>query len=310
MTMEIEGVLLFIKKIRLTDIESEKPGSTLNHFDLPSYYQYRVGSTGFGVWRELAAHQITTQWVLTGECPNFPLMYHSRIMPHTIDKNPSTEGDIDRIVAYWDGSSAIKGRLEAIKTASNDVVIFMEHMQQTLGNWLEVETPKGTLTESKLTRLESELNKVVSFMKSKGFIHLDCHGSNVMMKHDNLPYFIDFGLTMSREFELSSKEIAFLEKHRDYDHYLVISDFTMRLVTEAIVSAYGEEGCRDKAIAYITKDDKTIILPPAVTTIAERYRPICVLMHTFYEDLQNKSKSTPYPDEALAEEWVKINDHH
>ena len=81
MKLDISGVSVFAKKIALTDLEMQNMYSTKNLFDLPIYYQYGVGSLGFGVWRELAAHQITTQWVLNGESPNFPLMYGFKIMP-------------------------------------------------------------------------------------------------------------------------------------------------------------------------------------------------------------------------------------
>ena len=70
--LEFAGVPVFAKKIALTDLEIKNPHSTRNLFELPTYYQYGVGSAGFGVWRELSAHQMTTKWVLDGECPNFP----------------------------------------------------------------------------------------------------------------------------------------------------------------------------------------------------------------------------------------------
>jgi hypothetical protein len=40
-----------------------------------------VGSAGFGAWRELATHIMTTNWVITGESVNYPMMYHRRILP-------------------------------------------------------------------------------------------------------------------------------------------------------------------------------------------------------------------------------------
>ena len=55
--------------------------STKNLYDLPTYYQYGVGSAGFGVFRELVANIKTTNWVLQGAIANFPLLYHARIIP-------------------------------------------------------------------------------------------------------------------------------------------------------------------------------------------------------------------------------------
>ena len=57
-TLEVEGVTVFAKSITLTDLElrPENRMSTANLFDLPPFYQYPIGSNGFGAWRELAAH--------------------------------------------------------------------------------------------------------------------------------------------------------------------------------------------------------------------------------------------------------------
>jgi hypothetical protein len=43
--------------------------------------QYGVSSTAFGVWRELAAQVMTTDWVPADGCESFPLMYHWRALP-------------------------------------------------------------------------------------------------------------------------------------------------------------------------------------------------------------------------------------
>lgn len=87
--VKIDGVSIFAKKIPLTDIErlAKNIMSTENLFELPIYYQYGIGSAGFGAWRELSTHIMSTDWVLRNECPNFLLMYHWRILP---DSTPKT----------------------------------------------------------------------------------------------------------------------------------------------------------------------------------------------------------------------------
>lgn len=82
-TLTLEGTKVFVKKIALTDLErkSEHFLSTANLFDLPLFYQYGVGSKGFGAWRELATHLMTSKWVILENCPNFPILYHWRILP-------------------------------------------------------------------------------------------------------------------------------------------------------------------------------------------------------------------------------------
>ncbi|MBA3603627.1 MAG: hypothetical protein H0W50_08300 [Parachlamydiaceae bacterium] len=131
LSMEVEGVPLFVKKIRLTTLEQQHVGSTLNLFELPTYYQYGVGSMGFGVWREISAHEMTTKWVLNGECQNFPLMYHYRILQRTSPPTMPTPEQLEerqRYVDYWDGSTAVGKRAQAANSASADVVVFMENL--------------------------------------------------------------------------------------------------------------------------------------------------------------------------------------
>ncbi len=106
----INEVPVFVKKIPLTDLERLPLNvmSTENLFNLPLFYQYGVGSAGFGAWRELAVHEMTTNWVITGECPNFPIMYHWRILPSGEDDiNADYWGDIEKYCQYWENSDAI-----------------------------------------------------------------------------------------------------------------------------------------------------------------------------------------------------------
>lgn len=99
--LEIAGRRVFVKRVPLTDIElrPEHVRSTANVFGLPTFYQYGAGSAGFGAWRELAAHTLTTHWVLGGAYAGFPLMYHWRVLP---DSPP--EGFTDEF-GVWTGPS-------------------------------------------------------------------------------------------------------------------------------------------------------------------------------------------------------------
>ncbi len=87
-----------MKKVPITDLElqAENYMSTTNIFNLPMCCQYGIGSAGFESWRELAAHIMTTNWVITGQCPNFPMMYHWRIVKDTDSKSISDEEQKDR----------------------------------------------------------------------------------------------------------------------------------------------------------------------------------------------------------------------
>ena len=84
-SLTVDGVPVFVKRVPLTDLERrcEHVGSTANIFQLPTCYQYGIGSTGFGAWRELAVHEMTTCWVLENRFPGFPMLYHWRVLPQS-----------------------------------------------------------------------------------------------------------------------------------------------------------------------------------------------------------------------------------
>ncbi len=76
--LQINGIPVFVKKVPLNSLEgnADNLNSTANLFKLPLYYQYGVGSAGFNVWREVSAHMMSTNCVLTNKTQNFPLVYH------------------------------------------------------------------------------------------------------------------------------------------------------------------------------------------------------------------------------------------
>ena len=53
---------------------------TSNLYNLPTYYNYPIGSAGINCFRELMMHIKTTKWVLEGKMDNFIMMYHYRII--------------------------------------------------------------------------------------------------------------------------------------------------------------------------------------------------------------------------------------
>ncbi len=313
----MEGVTIFVKKIPLSDLEHRKLRSTQNHFKLPPQYQYGAGSMGFGVWRELAAHQITTQWVLNEECQNFPLMYHSRVLSRNFPPKPLTAQELEERHAYvesWGGSPAVYNRAEAADTAASDVVIFMEFIPSTLSVKLSTETDRGNLTESNLSKLEKELNLVAAFMKSRGFLHFDSHFGNILANRDHV-YFADFGLAISRRFDLSPEERAFFDAHGDYDRSCIAAELFENTIIAGLRDKNGIEPMRDQkgneALDQYFKSgnmkDLEKILPADIKPITNRYGRIAALMRNFISELRrDPSKTTPYPKSQLALEWSKL----
>lgn len=219
--LDIDGTRVFVKRVPLTETElrPENARSTANLFGLPTFYQYGVGSAGFGAWRELAVHVMTTNWVLGNEYEGFPLMYHWRILPDSPPEGfADAFGGIDGAVVHWEGSSAVRERLEAIGRSSSSLVLFLEHVPQTLADWLHdyrTAAPEGG-EGSPYPWVEEALARGSAFMSSRGLVHFDAHFANVLTD-GQLLYFADFGLALSSDFELSAAEAEFLSDHLVYD---------------------------------------------------------------------------------------------
>jgi hypothetical protein len=108
--LDVDGTDVFVKRIPLTDQE-RRLRSTANVFELPTVCHYGIGGPGFGAWRELDAYATTTDWVLRGDSPSFPLMYHWRVLPRDSPSLPDDLADIERVVEYWQGSPQVRRRV-------------------------------------------------------------------------------------------------------------------------------------------------------------------------------------------------------
>jgi hypothetical protein len=59
----------------------------------------------------------------------------TRLRPSVPAPPTDEHADIDRVVAYWDGSAAVRRWLDALAQASASVVSFHEHLPQNLDAW-------------------------------------------------------------------------------------------------------------------------------------------------------------------------------
>ncbi|WP_405777268.1 protein kinase family protein [Streptomyces sp. NBC_00859] len=298
--IQVEGRRVFVKRVPLTDFEllPEHVRSTANLFDLPLFYQYGVGSAGFGAWRELAAHIMTTGWVLKGEYAGFPLLYHWRVLPDSAPVSFADEfGGVEGAVAHWDGSPAVRRRLEAIGRSSFSLVLFLEHVPQTLGAWLGGTRDVARQEwggPSPYLWVEDALRRGTEFMSARGLVHFDAHFSNLLTDGRQV-YFADFGLALSRNFELSAKEGTFLADHLVYDRCYAPGHLLRYHLPDGVRGG-AEHGA---FLREWVAGHRPAGVPKDIGAIIGRHARHAIILDDFHDRLITKSKRTPFPADEV-----------
>jgi hypothetical protein len=305
--LDVAGAQVFVKRIPLTDLERDPDNvrSTANLFGLPTSCQYgvvAVGSGGFGAWRELAANTITTNWVLTDRSEAFALMYHCRVLPGA---PPLAEelADIERVVAYWGGSAAVRRRLHALGQASASVVLFFEHIPHRLDVWLKVQLAAGPdAVAAACAMVERSLREGVAFMNDRGLLHFDPHFRNVLTDGRRL-YVADFGLASATRFDLSDDERDFLARNASHDSCYVVRELLNWMVTNIVGIATPATGGPRERYDYLRRcaaGARPAGLPEPVAELISRHAPAVAIMNDFYWNFFGASRATPYPAQEVA----------
>jgi hypothetical protein len=276
--------------------------STANIFNLPLFYQYKVGSGGFGVWREVAAQMMASNWVLSGQCKNFPLVYHTRILYEDQNTNIASQQDIDEAVYYWNDSSAVRNRLESIHHATASVVLVLESIPQALDQFLTKKLAQGQEDfEQAVAMIASNLESTTSFMIDHGMIHFDAHGGNILTDGYRL-YFTDFGLATSSQFNLSDEEKEFFNLHKNHDKIVSRALFVADLLE---VLSFSDDDVMQLLQSY-ERGSRVITYSPFITTLLKKYAASALCYYAFENKLRNESKLTVYPADDIAKIDVRF----
>jgi serine/threonine protein kinase len=300
---KVGGRKVFIKSIPLTDRELKNPFSTKNHFRLPLYYNYGVGSAGFGAYRELALHRKTTNWVLAGDCKHFPLMHHYRILPKS-EKTKKSSVRGAQYFKYWNNSKSIESYIKARAAAQYEIVIFLEFVPHRLNNWIKGNT-------GQFNRMSKQLLKTFSFLKENNVVHFDAHFGNILTDGQRV-ILTDFGLGLDLDFELSPKERAFCKLHKNYDYMEYIGCCSIFLweafkdlkkkQQQTFLTGLSLENDEDlgaflkAAMSNLRLCQKSLSIDPAIIRFLKKHRELIELSNGFFFELRhNPKKNTKYP---------------
>lgn len=295
--LDVEGTPVFVKRVPLTELEGEPDNvrSTANLFQLPTYCHYGVGSAGGGVWRELAAHIMTTGWVLGKESESFPLLYHWRVLAGPPPHPPefAEHAELDRLVAYWAGSAAVRERLTALTRAPATVALFLEYIPRTLREWATAQAGRGAAAiEAAGAMVERNLRTDVPFMAANELLHFDAHFGNILTD-GRLLYFTDFGLATSSRFDLDAAESDFLRANLSHDECYTVTQLVNWLVT--VLARPAGPADRNEFIRHCAEQGVPASVPRRAAAVIERYAPVVVVLNEFYWKLHGESRTTAYP---------------
>ena len=300
-TVDVGGTKVFVKSVPVTELEQANAFSTRNLYNMPLYYNYGVGSAGFGAFRELLAHIATTNWVLEGATPYFPLLYQFRLLPSEGERAVIDRQRRDGYVRYWGGNEAIGHYFDERMKAKHDLVLFLEHVPHALSSWL-VQHPdrcEGAL---------EDLRNAVDFLRAQGIVHFDAHFFNIVTDGEQA-YLTDFGLALARRFDLRPDERQFLADHQYYDYGevlwslgYVLVEMYQKLSEEERLAVANTCGVRHETqpremLSALASSIEQLVDPmglhPGIVAPVRKYRDVIVLMDEFYLSMhKNNSKDT------------------
>lgn len=304
---------VFVKRIPITDLEYKNQFSTKNLYKMPCYYNYGVGSAGFGVYRELLTHIKTTNWVLDGSIENFPLMYHYRILPVSKKTNKINMIKHNQYVNYWNSNKNISKYILDRSKANYEMILFLEYIPYTFSTWI-------LKNVNKLDKVMKEMQTTISFLRKNGVIHFDMHLQNIVTDGEKT-YLTDFGLVLDKQFELNKTEQLFFKNHSHYDYGEFIFCIGISLFRVApqlfnrkrkrILTSLDKYGIRKdtKQTNWIDlivenldeiKKEGVVKLDKKYVDILSKNKEIFLLVHDFFRSLRfNKRKNTKFENAKL-----------
>lgn len=297
--LTLDASTVFVKAVSLTATGSSDGArrSTANLAGLPAFCQYNVGSPGFNAWRELAALERTTRWVLDGEASGFPLLYHWRVLPGAPPPAVPEHADADAAVAYWHGAEGVGRRIAAIRASTETLVLFVEHQPHPLDSWLRARLRAGGQAAAEAIGLvDDTLFTPIVTMNRRGLFHFDLHLANLLTDGSQV-LVSDFGLATARDFALDDDERRFLDRHRLFDPAYAVTKFVNLLVTE--LASLTDPPARDAYIAEHATGRPPAGLPGPAASVVRRFAPVAEVINAVTWTLFTSHRDVEFPAAEL-----------
>ena len=294
---KISGYDVFMKKIPLTTLEYNNIFDTFNLYNLPTYYNYPIGSAGINCFREITMHIKTTKWVLEGKINNLIMMYHYRIIKkenniideiqkENINKNVSTK---------WNNNKNIKNYLIERLNAPYEIIVVMEYFPITLNKWLKQDL-KNVYSYCK------QIFPLLNFLQKQRVIHFDSHSKNFVVSKEGLIYMIDFGLVLDLDFNLTKEEIKFFHKNTLFDYGACIMSIMIPLLDHIKdIDNYNTGNIiNDIKMIYDNSNEicENLNLPKKYIKIIEKYKNYDFIIQNFLVKL-SQNKDTIFPNKKF-----------
>ena len=294
-TASIGGTAVFVKQLPLARGEEAEPTSTAIRLRLPFTSHYGIGSPTHGAGRELAAHQVTTGWVHDGTADFFPLLLEWRVLDLKSDADlHEFDGDAPqrRWGRHW---PEVQRNLTAMKEATRSMVLFLEHVPETLGDRLRRSLAAGT-GAGVFADAVAQVLDATAWMETQGFRHFDVHPGNILV-HEGRLLFTDFGLALCRGFELTGEEETSMVSHAGFDRDTAL----MHLFHWVLFELGHTSGAqRLELLRAAAADPATPALDPvrealgASADLMARHAAVAVSITEMFGILMNDASSTRY----------------
>jgi serine/threonine protein kinase len=207
--IKLETNNIFFKKLPLSEKFALNQFNTKNLYNIPVNCNYGFGTAGVNPWRELITHIKTSNWVLTKDIENFPLLYYYRIIK---DNNHNFETGMNEKLLERFNFKNYHSYLEERAKCNYKIVMFLEYIPNMLYKYIEKDI-------NYVKYFFKESTKILDFLQKNGILHLDTHWGNYLVDDYGKLYLTDFGIVLDKNFNLDEKEKLFMKKNKLLPYY-------------------------------------------------------------------------------------------